>query len=93
MASLPGYSQPDIEDWVTSHLSAGGVPTNAGKPAITVSPTTIPNNGGTWAATTVSVSYNHDALFIDALVGWFGGALSPQTLVALSTMRNEIDSP
>ena len=57
---------------------------------MTVTPTTIPNGTGTWPATTVRVSYNHSYLFIDSLVGWFGGALGPSTLVAESTMRNEL---
>ena len=93
VAALPGYGQVDVEDRIASYLAAGGVPTAAGNPAITVTPTTIPNGGGTWAATTVSVSYDHDYLFIDGLVGWFGGALGPPILFAEATMRNEIDVP
>ena len=93
VASLPGYGQVDVEDRIASYLAAGGVPTDAGNPAITVTPTTILNGGGTWAATTVSLSYDHDYLFINSLVGWFGGALGPPTLFAEATMRNEIDVP
>ena len=93
VASLPGYAQVDIEDRVTSYLAAGAVPTTASNPAITVTPTTIPNGAGTWPATTVSVSYNHNYLFIDSFIGWFGGALSSSTLTAQATMRNEVGAP
>ena len=93
VAALPGYAQVDIEDRVTSYLAAGAVPTTAGNPAITVTPATIPNGAGTWPATTVSVSYNHNYLFIDSFIGWFGGALGPSTLVAQATMRNEVGAP
>ena len=93
VAAMPGYAQVDIEDRVTSYLPAGGVPTGAGNPAVTVTPTTIPSNGGPWAATTVRVSYDHTHLFIDDLIGWFGGALGPETLVTQAVMRNEVDSP
>ena len=93
VAALPGYAQVDIEDRVTNFLAAGAVPTSAGNPAVTVTPTTIPNGAGAWPATTVRVSYNHDYLFIGGLIGWFGGALGPSTLEAQSTMRNEVDAP
>ena len=93
VGALPGYAQVDIEDRVASYLAAGAVPTTAGNPSITVTPTTIPNGAGTWPATTVSVSYDHTYLFIGGLMGYFGGALGPSTLVAQATMRNEVDVP
>lgn len=93
VAALPGYAQVDIEDRVTSFLTAGAVPTSGGNPAVTVTPTTIPNGAGAWPATTVRVSYDHDYLFIGGLIGWFGGALGPSTLEAQSTMRNEVAAP
>ena len=93
VATLPGYQQVDIEDRIATYLAAGAVPTTAGNPTVTVFASTIPNGAGTWPATTVSVSYNHDYLFIDSVIGWFGGSLTPSTLVANSTMRNEVDVP
>ena len=93
IATLPGYAQVDFEDRIGSYLAAGAVPTNAGNPAVTVTPTTSPNGAGTWPATTVRVSYTHDYLFLDSVVGWFGGALAPSTLVAQATMRNEVNGP
>jgi hypothetical protein len=41
------------------------VPTTAGNPAVTVSPTTITRGTSTWAATSVSVAYTHDYLFLN----------------------------
>ena len=93
VATLPGYQQVDIEDRIATYLAAGAVSTTAGNPTVTVFASTIPNGAGTWPATTVSVSYNHDYLFIDSVIGWFGGSLTPSTLVANSTMRNEVDVP
>ena len=57
VASLPGYAQVDIEDRVADFLAAGGVPTTAGNPVVAVTAATIPNGAGTWAATTVTLTY------------------------------------
>lgn len=94
VASLPGYQQVDVEDRVAAYLAAGGVPTAAGNPVVNVDTTaTIPNGTGTWAATTVTLTYTHDYLFVDSLVGWWGGSLAPTTLLTQSTMRNEVNGP
>ena len=93
VASLPGYAQVDIEDRVADYLAAGGVPTTAGNPVVAVTAGTIPNGAGTWAATTVTLTYTHNYIFVDSLVGWWGGSLAPTTILTQSTMRNEVNGP
>lgn len=90
VAALPGYSDTDVQNRVTAYIQAGGLPTTAGNPTVNVTPTTITAASGTWPATQVNVSYDHDYLFIDAIAGWFGGGFSSITLQAQATMRDEI---
>ena len=91
VATLPGYATVDVEDRVASYLVAGGVPTTGGNPTVTA--TTIANNGSTWPATSIALSYDHDYLFVNGIVGWFGGTLGTTTLQTQATMRNEIAGP
>lgn len=93
IAALPGYATVDVEDRVATYLAAGGVPTYGGNPVVTVTPTTIAQGAATWPATTVSLSYVHDYLFLDSVMGWFGGSFSSSTLTTQATIRNEISGP
>ena len=43
VAVLPGYTEPDVQAQVASYIAAGGLPTTAGNPTVTVTPTTIPD--------------------------------------------------
>ncbi len=92
VAVLPGYTTADVQARVASYLTAGGVPTTPGNPAGTVTATTITRGTRTWAATTVSSTYTHSYLFLNGIVGWFGGSLTPTNLRANSTMRDELGS-
>ena len=91
VAVLPGYATTDVQDRVMSYVTAGGLPTTAGNPTVTVSPATVPWDT-TWPATTVSVAYTDDYLFLNGVVGWFGGSLGATTLQSQATMRNELGS-
>ena len=82
----------EVQARVASYLTAGGVPTTPGNPAVTVTATTITRGTRTWAATTVSSNYTHSYLFLNGIVGWFGGSLTPTNLRANSTMRDELGS-
>ena len=86
LASLPGYATVDVQNRVTAFVQTGGLPAT---PTVTVTPATIPFGAGTWPASTVTVSYQHNYLFIDAVAGWFGGIGNP-TLNAHATMRHEV---
>ena len=92
VAVLPGYATTDVQDRVMSYVTAGGLPTTAGNPTVTVSPATVPWDTTTWPATTVSVAYTDDYLFLNGVVGWFGGSLGATTLQSQATMRNELGS-
>ena len=88
VASLPGYVATDVQNRVNEFLTVGGLPT---APAtITTTATTIPYGVGTWPATAVTVSYNHQYLFIGGIASWFGGTFSSVTLTGQSTMRHEM---
>lgn len=93
VAALPGYGATDVENRVVSFISTAGVPTSAGNPTVSVNPTTITHTSGTWPATTVSVSYTHDYMFIGGVASWFGGAFTNVNVNAVSTMRNELSGP
>ena len=73
VAVLPGYTPTDVQNRVMSFVAQGGVPISGGNPAVTVTATTIPELGGTRPATTVTVAYDHDYIFIGAIAAWFGG--------------------
>ena len=93
VATLPGYETVDVEARVASYLAAGGVPTTGGNPAVTVAGTTIAQGAATWPATTVTLSYTHDYLFLDSVTAWFGGGLGSTTVTTQATMRDEISGP
>ena len=93
VAVMPGYATVDVEDRITNYLAAGGVPTAAGNPAVSVTQTTIAQGAATWPATTVALSYDHEYIFVNGIVGWFGGSLGTTTLQTSATMRNEITGP
>jgi hypothetical protein len=93
VAALPGYTATDVQDRVVSFISTADVPTTGGNPAVVVSAATVPHGAGTWPATTVSVSYSHDYLFLDSVGSWFGGSFSGVSVQAVSTMRNELSGP
>ena len=90
VAALPGYSTTDVQNRVMNYLSTGGVPITGGNPVVTVTPTTIPESGGVWPATTVNVTYSQDYLFLGAIGGWFGGSFGAANLETEATMRNEL---
>jgi Flp pilus assembly protein TadG len=92
VAVLPGYTDTDIENRVVSFLQTGGIPTTAGNPLVTITDTTIPEGPGTHEATSVTLTYDYDYLFIGAIAGWFGGGFSTATLTTQATMRNELAS-
>lgn len=85
VAVLPGYSNTDVQDRVTSYLTAGGLPAS---PTVAVTNTTITAGSTTWPATTVNVSYPHQYLFLGGIAGWFGGSFTAVQLNAAATMRN-----
>ena len=91
VAVLPGYNAADIQNRVSSYITASGLPTSGGNPSVTVTPTTVPHTGGTtWPATTVNVSYSHDYLFLGAFLG---GGFNSVSMGAQATMRHELSGP
>ncbi len=90
VATLPGYDTTDIENRVIDYVQAGGLPTTGGNPTVAVVATTVPSGTSTWPATSVTVAYDHDYMFIGGIAGWFGGSFSGVTLQAEATMRNEV---
>ena len=87
LASLPGYATADVQNRVSAFVLTGGLPAT---PTVAVAPATIPFGAGTWPASTVTVSYPHDYLFIDVVTAWYGGSFSSVTLSAQATMRHEL---
>ena len=105
LGTLPGYGQTDIENRVNAFLQAGGVPTTAGNPVIVVDQTAnldpcLPltaqrSTCGTfapvdWPATMVTVTYDHDYMFIGAVASWFGGSFTDVDLRGQALMRHEL---
>ena len=103
VATLPGYGVMDVENRVTEYLQAGGLPTSPGNPVIVVDqganvdPCVLPPRStcGTfapsaWPATMVTVTYDHDYMFIGAISTWFGGSLTDVDLRTQALMRHEL---
>lgn len=89
IAVQTGTTQTEIENRVVSYVQmAGSLPVTAGNPAVTVTTGSVSTPGGTWPTRTVSVSYDHDYLFLPYVLGLIGGGgLNQTTLQAQSTMR------
>jgi len=89
VAILPGYGTADVTARVNQYLTAGGA---TGTTTVTVG-APQPLSVGTQCITVrpVTVSYQHNFLFLGPILGLMGGgSLSNKTLNATSSMRTEI---
>jgi Flp pilus assembly protein TadG len=89
VAVLPGYADADVQARVTQYMTAGGLTETS--PA-TVGPVqTLTVGGQCITVRPVTVSYNHQFLFLGPIIGLMGGSgFSNKTLTATSAMRSEI---
>ena len=98
IAVLPSYTTTDVQSRVCAYLSTGGVPTTncttgTGNPLIAVAPATIPlpTPGATpVSATSVTLTYTHNFMFIGPIIGLMGGSWTNAKVVTITAvMRNE----
>jgi Flp pilus assembly protein TadG len=89
VAILPGYTDGDVQARVNQYLTASGLtPTT---PPTVGAPQTIAVGGQCITVRPVTVSYNHQFLFLGPIIGLMGGSgFSNKTLTATSSMRSEI---
>jgi Flp pilus assembly protein TadG len=88
VAILPDYEQDDVEARVAQYLEASGLTEEPTFTAVTTDP--IPIGGTCMTLTGFSVSYPHAYLFLDGIIGYFGGdALSADSLNVTTYMRSE----
>src|SRR5262249_44765650 len=73
LASLPGYTETDIQNRVNAYLSAGGVPGTATTTRVFQSVTA---GGRTFNVAVVDVVYTHHYVFVGPVVSLFGSSLS-----------------
>jgi Flp pilus assembly protein TadG len=88
---LPGYGAADIEARVNQYLqgtslSAATVTTNVGTPT----PVSVGVGGACMTVTPVTVSYDHQYMFVGGIITYFGSSLGTKTLSATTSMRSEI---
>lgn len=94
LASLPGYTQTDVQNRVRSYMNEGvsataGSRTTATRTIVTITPG---GGGAAFQAARVAVSYSDNYLVLGPIVSLLGGngsAFSTITLSATSTMRLE----
>jgi Flp pilus assembly protein TadG len=97
LASLPGYSQTDVQNRVRAYMDAGvsvgaGARTTATRTVVNITPG---GGGASFQAAQVVVSYTDNYLILGPIVTLIGGSaanFSSVTLTATSTMRLETGS-
>ena len=92
IASLPGYSNADVQARVAAYVTAGRVPTTGTNPVIAVTDVSIPTTPGgpVLTAKRVTVTYLHTYMFLTGIGSWFGATYATVPLTAVSEMRTEI---
>jgi Flp pilus assembly protein TadG len=93
IAVLPGYAASDVTARVQSYLTAGGVPTTATNPVVTIdSAFSIPMPAPTAAMSgkRVTVTYTYQYLFLGPFAGWFGGSFTTVPIAGVAVMRDEV---
>jgi len=88
VASLPGYTQADVQARVAAYAAASNI---TGVSATSVA-SPIPAPGGTWPGSQVTVTYVYNYQFIGPIATLLsGGSLAPSvTLTARSTVRHQV---
>jgi len=86
MASLPGYTETDVQNRVNAYLTAGGVPGVATTSRVFSSVTA---GGRTFNVATVTVTYTYEYSFVGPIMSLFGTALTTVPLQAVAVMRVE----
>jgi Flp pilus assembly protein TadG len=94
LASLPGYSQTDVQNRVRAYMDAGiiagaGAQTNVTRTLVTITPG---GGGASFQAAQVNVAYTDSYLILGPIVTLIGGNAADFgaiTLTATSTMRME----
>jgi Flp pilus assembly protein TadG len=98
IAVLPGYEATDVTARVVSYLNAGGLPTTATNPSVTVDgfatafTIAMPAPTPAMSGKRVTVVYTHQYLFIGPIASWFGGAFTTVPIRGVAVMRDEVAS-
>ena len=87
VAVLPGYADADVQARVTQYMTAAGLTETS--PATVGAVQTLSVGGQCISVRPVTVSYNHQFLFLGPVIGLMGGSFSNKTLTATSAMRSE----
>jgi Flp pilus assembly protein TadG len=89
VAILPGYTDADVQARVNQYLTASGLtPTD---PPTVGPPQSLTVGGQCITVRPVTVTYQHEFLFLGPIAGLMGGGgLTNKTLHATSSMRSEI---
>ena len=89
VAILNGYQDADVQARVAQYLTAAGLTGTSA--TIVGAPQTITVGGQCITVKPVTVTYDHDFLFLGPIVGLMGGGgFTNKTLRATSSMRTEI---
>lgn len=86
MASLPGYTEADVQARVNAYLAAGGVPGTAVTTRVIEQ---VAAGGTTFNVARVTVTYTQQYMFLGPIMGMFGPSLSTVPLRAVAVMRIE----
>lgn len=87
VASLPGYTQADVQARVAAYAAASNI---TGVSATSVA-APIAGPGGTWPGSQVTVTYVYNFQFLGPIVSLIQGSLDPNvTLTTRSTVRHQV---
>lgn len=87
VASLPGYTQADVQARVAAYAAASNI---TGVSATSLA-SPIAGPGGPWPGSQVTVTYVYNFQFVGPLVALVKGSLDPSvTLTSRSTVRHQV---
>jgi Flp pilus assembly protein TadG len=90
VASLPGYTQADVQARVAAYAAASNI---TGVSATSVAASIAGPGGTSWPGSQVTVTYVYSYQFIGPIAALIGGSMSPSiTLTSRSTVRHQVGS-
>jgi len=91
VASLPGYSLPDVQTRVAQYARAGGIALADGPVTANRFPETIVSAGGSSPGSRVVVTHVYNFRFVGPIVALVGGSMGGSvTLTSTSTVRHQV---
>jgi Flp pilus assembly protein TadG len=89
IAVLPGYEEDDIVARVNQYLQGTSLSAATVTTVVGAAQTLPVGSGSCITVTPVTVSYDHQYMFVGGIITYFGSSLGTRTLTATTSMRSE----